>query len=102
MARQVCASGTARPERAHGEPAQGSDGARFDAPANCASDTGMTGNRTQQALARIEAALGRIETAIPRAHSAFVAQQARTDHLRRAIGETIRDLDLLISGESGA
>lgn len=59
----------------------------------------MTGERTQQALARIEAALGRIESAVPRTAASLATQQQRTERLRQAIGETIRDLDLLISGE---
>ncbi|HEY6868981.1 MAG TPA: hypothetical protein VI199_04400 [Novosphingobium sp.] len=62
----------------------------------------MTGERTRQALARIEAALGRIETAVPRTETALTAQLRRNEHLRRAIGETIRDLDLLISREDPA
>lgn len=62
----------------------------------------MTGERTEQALARIEAALGRIETAIPRTQAALATQQRRTDHLRGAIRDTIEGLDRLISGEPAA
>jgi len=61
----------------------------------------MNGERSEQALARIEAALGRIEAAIGRAESALASEVRRNEHLRRAIGDTLRELDQLIGkGES--
>lgn len=61
----------------------------------------MISERTEQALARIETALARIEQASVGAVSAATEQQRRHDRLRAAVGETLRDLDLLIS-EQGA
>lgn len=57
----------------------------------------MPGERTTKALARIDAALQRIDNAASRAERTLKAQHARNDHLRQAITETLRDLDLLIA-----
>ena len=56
----------------------------------------MIGERTEGALARIQAALSRIETATEGAGSAAVAANQRHERLRSAVAETLRDLDLLI------
>ncbi len=63
----------------------------------------MIGERTEQALARIDSALARIERAGTQAGKAAqqtavsAAEQARKhDRLRQAVAETLRDLDLLI------
>ena len=57
----------------------------------------MMSEKTEQALVRIETALARIEQATRRAASAATEQERRHDRLRAAVGETLRDLDLLIS-----
>lgn len=56
----------------------------------------MIGERTENALARIHAALDRIERAGTRAGNAARDAQQRHERLRAAVGETLRDLDLLI------
>ncbi len=61
----------------------------------------MTGERTQQALARIEAALARIEHASAAAEAAAGAAARRHETLRTAVAETLRDLDLLIAEQQG-
>jgi len=60
----------------------------------------MTGERTEQALARIQAALARIEQATPRAEAASRAVAERHEHLRAAVAETLRDLDILIGDKA--
>ncbi|MFA7588686.1 MAG: hypothetical protein WCY11_21280 [Novosphingobium sp.] len=61
----------------------------------------MTGERTSQALARIDAALARIEWATGRTGEAIAAQGRKHDALRQAVSETLRDLDILIANETG-
>lgn len=56
----------------------------------------MTGERTQQALTRIEAALARIERAGTAAHDAAGDAARKHETLRAAVTETLRDLDILI------
>lgn len=56
----------------------------------------MTGERTEQALARIEAALARIERAGTAAHDAFGDAARKHDALRMAVTETLGELDSLI------
>jgi len=56
----------------------------------------MIGERTQQALARIDAALARIELATQAAHDAAGAAARKHETLRAAVAETLRDLDILI------
>ena len=62
----------------------------------------MTGERTETALARIDAALARINEATTRVgtHGAELAR--RHDHLRNAVAQTLRELDLLIAEQEGA
>jgi hypothetical protein len=71
-------------------------GLTVDEAANCASHSGMTAERTAQALARIEAALARIEQASSGVESATAAATRRHETLRAAVSETLRDLDILI------
>ncbi|MBC2666556.1 hypothetical protein H7F51_13600 [Novosphingobium flavum] len=71
-----------------------------DGGAIYASPSRMSGERTQQALARIEAALARIEQAGSAAEAASVEAARRHEVLRSAVSETLRDLDILI-GEQG-
>jgi len=60
----------------------------------------MIGERTENALARIDAALKRIEKAGSDARREIHEGAARHERLRAAVGETLRDLDLLI-GSAG-
>lgn len=60
------------------------------------SDTAMTGERTQMALARIEAALARLEKVGEPIESAARSAAERHDRLKAAVTETLRDLDRLI------
>ena len=60
----------------------------------------MIGERTENALARIEAALERIGKAGSAARDAAHQSTERHVRLRAAVGETLRDLDLLI-GSAG-
>jgi len=67
---------------------------------NSASQWRMIGERTENALARIHAALDRIERAGAEAGRSTRDAQQRHERLRAAVGETLRDLDLLI-GSAG-
>ncbi len=60
----------------------------------------MSCERTEQALARIDAALARIQKAATQAETAAGEQARRHDVLRQAVAETMRDLDILIKGQS--
>jgi len=62
----------------------------------------MTGERTETALARIDAAVARINAA-----SALVGDRTgdlarKHDRLRGAVAQTLHDLDLLIAEQGGA
>jgi len=68
----------------------------------------MIGERTERALARIETALARIESASAGAQAnaaaagaALAEHERRHERLRTAVGETLRDLDLLIAEQQG-
>lgn len=61
----------------------------------------MSSERTEQALARIDAALARIQNAAAQAETAVGEQARRHDVLRQAVAETVRDLDILIGGRNG-
>lgn len=63
----------------------------------------MDGDRSKQAMARIEAALARIEAASAAARGAaggsgLGALQAKHDRLREAVQESLGQLDQLIEG----
>lgn len=64
----------------------------------------MTGERTEKALARMDLALRRIEIAGVRAKAALDTKSRQNETLRRAVTETLRDLDQMINhaeGEAG-
>ena len=61
----------------------------------------MTGERTETALARIDAALARINTATPQVGTRCADSARRHDHLRAAVAQTLHDLDLLIAEQDG-
>ena len=63
----------------------------------------MDGDRSKQAMARIDAALARIEAASSAARGAgsgpdLAALQAKHDRLRGAVQESLGQLDQLIEG----
>lgn len=62
----------------------------------------MTGDRVSQALARIEAAAQRIEAAsarpAPPSAQSDAALAARHERLRKAVSQSLQQLDLLIEG----
>ncbi len=61
----------------------------------------MSCERTEQALARIDAALARMQSAATHAETAAGEQARRHEVLRQAVAETMRDLDILIGGRNG-
>ena len=61
----------------------------------------MTGDRTEQALARLERAAQRIEQAATRTGATLADETRRNAGLRQAISETLRELDQMISGNPG-
>ena len=67
----------------------------------------MDGDRTSQALARIDAALARLDTAARASHGQRQAAedlsrlQARHDRLRAAVTDGLQQLDQLIEGSAG-
>ncbi|MFC3173368.1 hypothetical protein ACFOD9_03780 [Novosphingobium bradum] len=62
----------------------------------------MTGERTETALARIDAALARINQASTRVGTRTGDIARQHDRLRSAVAQTLHDLDLLISEQEGA
>jgi hypothetical protein len=62
----------------------------------------MTGERTETALARIDAALARINRACAQAGDRSMERARKHDHLRSAVAQTLHDLDLLIAQQEGA
>jgi hypothetical protein len=63
----------------------------------------MNGDRTEAALARIDAALTRIESAAqtPRAVEPVGDLAARHARLKSAVAESLRQIDTLIEGAQG-
>lgn len=67
----------------------------------------MSGDRTSQALARIDAALARLETAAQgigaqrQAAGELARLQAKHVKLRDAVSDGLAQLDLLIEGSAG-
>jgi len=57
----------------------------------------MTGERTEQALARIDAAVARINAASALVGNRTGERARKHDHLRQAVAQTLHDLDLLIA-----
>jgi hypothetical protein len=62
----------------------------------------MTGERTQTALARIDAAVARVNAAGQRVGNRTGDLARKHDHLRSAVAQTLHDLDLLIAEQEGA
>ncbi len=62
----------------------------------------MTGEKTETALARIDAAVARINEATNRVGTRGAELARRHDHLRSAVAQTLHDLDLLIAEQEGA
>jgi hypothetical protein len=58
----------------------------------------MSGDIVEKTLARIEAALMRIERAETRASAASRALEVRHAQLRRAVTQSLEDLDHVIAG----
>lgn len=61
----------------------------------------MIGERTQTALARIDAAVARINAASAKSGDRTGEIARKHDHLRAAVAQTLHDLDLLIAETEG-